>query len=138
MSAARQPAPPAYGFAHLRLGERCAEPRRLWSWLLGLWSLVTACLALLWLLGGGVLACSRDGGRAQRYDCSCTFLTDFDDPSGQLVVVCQPDQERAEAAAKGCAQSAAPAPVEQCRCSVAGASGSEPCQSGYCHVKEHR
>ena len=95
-------------------------------------------LALLAVLAGGALSCSRDGGKVRRYDCSCTFLTDFDDKSGQSVVVCQPDRARAEAAAKGCAQSAAPAPVEQCRCAAAGATGSEPCQSGDCHVKEHR
>jgi hypothetical protein len=134
MSAAQPPGPPAFGFAHRRLGERWAEPRRPRS----LAPSYLVLPALLALLGGGALSCSRAGGRAQRYDCRCTFLTDFDDPSGQLVVVCQPDQERAEAAAKGCAQSAAPAPVEQCRCSPAGASGSAPCQSGYCHVKEHR
>ncbi len=68
---------------------------------------------------------------------SSRFLCD--DPSGQSVVVCQPDRARAEAAAKGCAQSAAPAPVQRCRCSsMAGATGSEPCKSGYCNVKEHR
>ncbi len=82
-------------------------------------------------------SCSRDNKPLQRYECTCSFLTDFDDPSGQSVVICQTDRQRAEAAAKGCAQSAAPAPVQQCRCSVA-SKGAEACKSGYCHVKEHR
>jgi hypothetical protein len=86
---------------------------------------VTRPLLLLAALSLASAACEK----GNRYDCSCSFLTDYDDASKQLVEVCAPSLERAAAFAKGCAQSGAPAPIQACVCRPGGA---EPCRAGAC------
>jgi hypothetical protein len=79
------------------------------------------------LLAGAVLAACDD--RGHRVVCTCTFLTDFDDSSSRDVTVCAPTADRAPNVARGCAQSAAPAPVQRCTCKPEiGA----PCTLGEC------
>lgn len=58
--------------------------------------------------------CRDEPGRP--YACSCAFLTDFDDASSLPARVCAPSAERAPAIARGCAQTTAPAPVQECTC----------------------
>jgi len=84
---------------------------------------LAAAASLLGLLVAG-MSCKREP--SQRFDCTCHFLTDFDDASRQSVEVCAADPRRAEAAARGCAQSAAPAPVQSCSCRAADRPGCPP------------
>ena len=76
------------------------------------------------------LGCQEQGAA---YHCSCAFLTDYDDGSTQEVEVCAQSVERAPAVARGCAQSAAPAPIQECTCKPA--TSSRPCRAGECAVK---
>lgn len=70
------------------------------------------------------------------YQCHCTFLTDTDDLSTQRVELCETSPERAQAAARGCAQSGAPAAVQSCDCQRL--ENPKPCTPGDCAVREHR
>ena len=71
------------------------------------------------------------------YRCQCEFLTDFDDASAQTVEVCSASLERAAEVARGCAQSAAPAPVQSCQCQPA-PGPSSACASEQCRPLAHR
>jgi hypothetical protein len=82
-------------------------------------------LLLLVLLCGG---CREQG---ERHRCSCAFLTDFDDGSRREVTVCSPTAERAPAVARGCAQSGAPATIQDCTCTSLGGR----CAVGACDVE---
>ena len=92
--------------------------------------------AALFTLTAGLLLAAGCREEGRWYACSCTFLTDFDDPSGQRVEVCAPSAARAPGVAKGCAQTAAPAPVQGCACSPkAMAEGaSAVCSAGDCQA----
>jgi hypothetical protein len=83
----------------------------------------------------GALAMVASGCKAEAgvpWQCTCTFLTDYDDPSRHEVEVCAPVRERAEAQARGCAQSGAPAPIQRCECQpLAGAA----CAVGACRAR---
>ena len=76
---------------------------------------------------GAAAGCSE---RGVPYDCACTVLTDFDDPSKHEMRICAPSPERAPAIARGCAQMGAPAPVEKCVCK--GVEGGAECRGGEC------
>jgi hypothetical protein len=95
------------------------EPRRIRPWIVG---------ALYSVL---LLGCAKEKGST--YTCACTFLTDFDDGSSHDVTVCSPSDERAPNFARGCAQSAAPAPVEKCSCRVE--KKDSGCEVGLCQNK---
>jgi hypothetical protein len=86
------------------------------------------------LVALALVACRGD--RGERYECRCAFLTDFDDASGSRLGVCAAADDEAVAAARGCAQSAAPAPVQSCACERA--RGAPPCRRGDCEVSPHR
>jgi hypothetical protein len=79
----------------------------------------------------GLLAALAGSGceRGTRFECTCGFLTDYDDASKQVVDVCAPSPERASEFAKGCAQSGAPAPIHSCACRP---TSGEPCRAGQC------
>jgi hypothetical protein len=85
-----------------------------------------AALAAL-ILVAAAPSCERGGAP---YDCACSYLTDFDDASTQPVRVCSPAPERAQAIARGCAQTGAPAPIQGCSC--APARGAAPCDGVPC------
>lgn len=51
----------------------------------------------------------------KRFACTCAFLTDTDGASSLSLQVCAAPEARDEAA-RGCAQTAAPATVERCNC----------------------
>lgn len=77
-------------------------------------------------------ALTLTGCRAEKgsgFRCSCTSLTDFDDALTVRVDVCETSVDEARGRAKGCAQSVAPAPVQDCAC----VASSEAARSG-CHV----
>jgi hypothetical protein len=76
--------------------------------------------------------------RGSRYECRCPFLTDHDDSSAQAVEVCASSKDKAEETARGCAQSAAPAPVESCVCQPAAAAAKSSCPVGDCRVREDK
>jgi len=59
-------------------------------------------------------SCRAEPGHT--YACTCSYLTDFDDGAKTDVSVCAPTPERAADIARGCAQSAAPAPIQTCTC----------------------
>jgi hypothetical protein len=88
--------------------------------------------ALASAAGLGLGACRPEGAWVA---CECTFLTDFDDTSATHVEVCAPSVERADEVARGCAQSAAPAPVERCACAAAPVAASERCAVGDCRAR---
>ncbi len=89
-----------------------------------------ALLALLLASAVPVLGAGCEKERGSPYACACTFLTDFDDASVHEVTVCSPSDERAPDFARGCAQSAVPAPVEKCSCKVVKEAGT--CEVGLC------
>jgi hypothetical protein len=94
---------------------------------------VFSCAAWLALaLSSALVACDDKGAS---YACTCSFLTDFDDASSESVVVCASSPERAAPMARGCAQSAAPAPVQSCRCALR---GGPVCRDGACEVVQKR
>ena len=86
------------------------------------------CLAVLVCVALASSACEEPGGR---FACDCAFLTDFDDSSTLRVEVCAANFDEAGATARGCAQSAAPARVESCRCHPT----RERCRRGDCALK---
>lgn len=63
------------------------------------------------------------------YECECDFLTDFDDASKVSVRVCAANDREAPSVGRGCAQLAAPAPVQSCVCKAA-APEPKPCREG--------
>jgi hypothetical protein len=67
-------------------------------------------LAAIALLAG----CRKKEGIA--LECECVFLTDYDDTSKMEVHVCAESEHEATTVAMGCAQLAAPAPVQGCTC----------------------
>lgn len=73
-------------------------------------------------------ACGRREGRP--FACDCAFLTDYDDGSKVSIEVCVAVSEPSEPAARGCAQSGAPAPVERCDCRPL--DPPTPCAPGAC------
>ena len=85
-----------------------------------------------WLV---VLGLGCDGGKPQEHRCDCTFFTDFDDPSSTEVRVCVARAADAVEAAKGCAQSGSPAPVQACTCAP---SKGAACKVGACRVADHK
>ncbi len=68
---------------------------------------------LLALLVAAAAGCREEGAP---YDCTCTYLTDFDDAAKQETRVCAASPERAPGVARGCAQAGAPAPIQECSC----------------------
>jgi len=80
--------------------------------------------------------CPRDDPPRQRFACRCTFLTDTDDTSEQRVEVCAAGVEVARSEAEGCAQSAAPAPIQSCACEAQ--PSDQPCPPKTCKVHERR
>jgi hypothetical protein len=86
------------------------------------------CIAALCIL---VASCSKE--RGQEYACKCTFLTDFDDGSSIDVDVCSPTPERLDGFARGCAQQAAPAPIEACTCKLE--RRESVCEAGSCRLR---
>lgn len=93
-----------------------------------------AVLATVWVVS--LAGCQRDDRPLSRFSCRCTFLTDTDDTSEQRVEVCATATKEACYEAEGCAQSAAPAPIQACQCEPL--SGSEPCPAKTCKVSEYR
>lgn len=79
-------------------------------------------LAILIALAG----CTPSGAP---YECDCEFLTDFDDASRLGVRVCAANDREAPSVARGCAQLAAPAPVQSCTCR-GGPPEPKPCREG--------
>ncbi|MBW2456811.1 MAG: hypothetical protein JRI68_20000 [Deltaproteobacteria bacterium] len=98
---------------------------------------VTASAALL---GAGLMVsaggCKGDDQPLSRFACRCTFLTDTDGTSEQRVEVCATAVEAANSEAEGCAQSAAPAPIQGCQCESIAKTG--PCPPKTCQVHERR
>jgi hypothetical protein len=88
-------------------------------------------LAAAWLLGAAA-GCAR--GASDTFDCTCSYLTDFDDASTQAVTMCAPSQERAETFARSCAQGAAHAPVQRCSCRPAAKAPWSSCKPGECRA----
>jgi hypothetical protein len=84
------------------------------------------------LLGLGAAGCER--GHGQRFECNCRFLTDRDDLSAQAVEICAQASEAATTEARGCAQSAAPGPVQSCACRPVASGGS--CALGECRAHD--
>lgn len=80
-----------------------------------------------------IASCSKE--RGHEYECKCTFLTDFDDASSIDVDVCSPTPERLDGFARGCAQQAAPAPIEACTCKSERADS--VCEVGSCRLRVH-
>jgi len=76
-------------------------------------------------------SCSKEQGHD--YACKCTFLTDFDDGSSIDIDVCSPSLERLDGFARGCAQAAAPAPIEACTCTLERADAG--CSVGACRLR---
>jgi hypothetical protein len=70
-------------------------------------------LALASTLAAG---CRSEGAP---FACECDMLTDFDDAHKETVKVCARDASEAPSVAQGCAQLAAPMPVQRCACSPA-------------------
>jgi hypothetical protein len=68
------------------------------------------------------------------YRCSCSFLTDYDDPAKVSIAVCSPSREQASSIGRGCAQSGAPAPVQGCACDLDGPRAGVTCRSGDCEI----
>jgi hypothetical protein len=68
------------------------------------------------------------------YRCSCSFLTDYDDPARLSINVCSPSREQASSIGRGCAQSGAPAPVQSCSCDLEPARAGVSCRSGDCEL----
>ena len=87
------------------------------------------------VLVGATSGCKDDPGAS--YACDCAFLTDTDDTSIQKVEVCESTPERAQQAARGCAQSGAPATVQSCSCTAKNEK-KDACKAGDCTVLEHR
>ena len=81
-------------------------------------------------------SCRETTHRARSFDCDCSWLSDYDDASGQRVTVCAASDEDAKQAAEGCAQSAAPAPIQGCHCWEK--SAETPCKLGDCTAHAHR
>ena len=71
----------------------------------------------LLLIVAALPACKGDAAKRTLFDCECSYLTDMDDPSVQRVRVCA--GAAVEQTAIGCAQAAAPAPIEGCHCKPA-------------------
>ncbi len=96
--------------------------------------------AVAMVLGTGLLVfaggCRRDDQPLSRFACRCSFLTDTDDTSEQRVEVCAAAVEAARWEAEGCAQTAAPAPIQGCQCEPAAQTG--PCPPKTCQVHERR
>lgn len=80
-----------------------------------------------------VLGCQTKEPQGRTYACSCAFLTDTDKASAQHVTVCAPDPNAALERAASCAQSAAPATVEGCRCDHR---PNDPCPVNGCAVAD--
>lgn len=91
-------------------------------------------LALL-LVIVALSGCKKDGP-VERFACDCPFLTDFDDGSAQRVEVCATGISHAVEVARGCAQSAAPAPIQSCTCRPS--KQKTACKAGYCEAKAER
>ncbi len=83
-------------------------------------------LALALAASSGLAACASDGAP---YACECDMLTDFDDAHREAVKVCARSSEDAPSVARGCAQLAAPMPVQSCTCAPARDAPS-PCREG--------
>ena len=90
---------------------------------------VPAAIALFALPG-----CDRKSEAKSLFSCHCEFLTDTDGSSEQRVDVCAAGHDAAIDAAAGCAQAAAPAPIQGCRCEAA----SGTCPPDDCKAHEHR
>lgn len=92
------------------------------------------------VLGAGLLVfaggCKRDDQPLSRFACRCTFLTDTDDTSEQRVEVCATAVEAARSEAEGCAQTAAPAPIQGCQCEAAATTAA--CAPKTCQIHERR
>lgn len=84
----------------------------------------------------GALPGCRGAEPGRWYRCECELLTDYDAPHGRSVEICSPGAGRAAAAARGCVQSAAPAPVQSCLCRAAPAAA--PCRAGECRAAQGR
>lgn len=85
-----------------------------------------ALVAFVALMAAALAGCSAKGAP---FECRCEFLTDFDDASKLDVRVCAANEREAPSVARGCAQLAAPAPVQSCACS-AGSPEPAPCREG--------
>ena len=72
-------------------------------------------LAILALLAVGA-GCKRSASAGQPFSCDCELLTDTDGVSSVKVTICEADPRLAERAARGCAQSGAPAQIQSCAC----------------------
>jgi hypothetical protein len=81
-------------------------------------------------------SCKRDDQPLSRFSCRCTFLTDTDDTSEQRVEVCGTAADSAAYEAEGCAQSAAPAPIQACQCQPV--TSNEPCGAKTCKISDYR
>ena len=81
-----------------------------------------------------LFACERQSEPKRLFSCQCEFLTDTDGSSEQRVEVCAPGQIAAVDAAAGCAQAAAPAPIQGCRCEAT----TGKCPPDDCRAHEYR
>jgi hypothetical protein len=88
----------------------------------------------LWLVLAAALAPACRAERGAPFACACTWVTDFDDEARTNVEVCAADAEQSVHVARGCAQSAAPGPVQRCTCQARGDPGA--CALGACRVVE--
>jgi hypothetical protein len=77
-----------------------------------------------------VPACPAERGSVHR--CTCSYLTDFDDPATHPIEVCAQNPSRAEPVARGCAQAAAPAPIQACTCQPS--ARTQSCSVGDCFL----
>ena len=95
--------------------------------------LTAGALATTLWLSAGAAGCQDEG---QRFECRCGFLTDYDDSSVQAVEVCAANAGDAPAVARGCAQSAAPAPIQSCECGAS--KNAAKCVVGKCEVNAEK
>ncbi|MGK3964788.1 hypothetical protein WMF38_11525 [Sorangium sp. So ce118] len=79
-----------------------------------------------------LLSCACRPEQGTLYDCSCTFVTDFDDDAKLEVEICAPSEDRAEGVGRGCAQTHAPGPVSGCACRSSPGRG--PCEVRACRT----
>ncbi|MFO0593247.1 MAG: hypothetical protein U0441_37240 [Polyangiaceae bacterium] len=78
-------------------------------------------------------ACARDG---TPFECTCEWLTDYDDRESVQTRVCATSEDEARAMGPGCAQTGIPAPVQRCTCARSKDAPS-PCRVGCRSAEGH-
>ena len=85
-----------------------------------------AALVAIAVTSGLFAACAREG---KPFDCTCEWLTDYDDRESVTTHLCATTEEEARAMGPGCAQTGIPAPVQRCTCTPS-KDAKPPCKVG--------